>query len=75
MPVREGSELIEAGGRVVGKVTSGGFGPTVGAPVAMGYVEAALAAAGTALHAIVRGQPVPVAVAGIPFVPTRYKRR
>jgi aminomethyltransferase len=75
MPVREGSELIEAGGRVVGKVTSGGFGPTVGAPVAMGYVEAALAAAGTALHASVRGQPVPVAVAGIPFVPTRYKRR
>jgi aminomethyltransferase len=41
----------------------------------MGYVEAALASAGTALHASVRGQPVPVAVAGIPFVPTRYKRR
>ncbi len=75
MPVREGSELIEAGGRVVGKVTSGGFGPTVGAPVAMGYVEAAFAAAGTALHASVRNQPVPVSVAAIPFVPTRYKRR
>ena len=75
MPVREGSELVDAGGSVVGEVTSGGFGPTVGAPVAMGYVEAGLATAGTALQAIVRGQPVPLCVAPTAFVPARYKRR
>ncbi|MBL8529583.1 MAG: glycine cleavage system aminomethyltransferase GcvT [Burkholderiales bacterium] len=75
MPVREGAELVDAGGRVVGMVTSGGFGPSVGAPVAMGYVEAGLATTGAALSAIVRGQPVPASVAAMPFVPTRYKRR
>ena len=75
MPVREGAELVDAGGRVVGKVTSGGFGPSVGAPVAMGYVEAGLATPDAALSAIVRGQPVPASVAAMPFVPTRYKRR
>jgi aminomethyltransferase len=74
MPVREGSEIVDAGGSVVGEVTSGGFGPTVGAPVAMGYVEAGLATAGTALQAIVRGQPVPLCVAPTAFVPARYKR-
>ncbi len=75
MPVREGAELVDAGGRVVGMVTSGGFGPSVGAPVAMGYVEAGLATTGAALSAIARGQPVPASVAAMPFVPTRYKRR
>lgn len=74
MPVREGADLVDADGRVVGKVTSGGFGPSVGAPVAMGYVEAKLAALGTGLNAIVRGQPVPVTLAALPFVPTRYQR-
>jgi aminomethyltransferase len=75
VPVREGAELIDADQRVVGKVTSGGFGPTLGGPVAMGYVEAALAAVGTKLAAIVRGKPVPVDVAKTPFVPQRYYRR
>ncbi|HZW14273.1 MAG TPA: glycine cleavage system aminomethyltransferase GcvT [Noviherbaspirillum sp.] len=74
MPVREGAELVDATGRVIGKVTSGGFGPTLGGPVAMGYVEAAHAAIGTALNAIVRGKPVPVEVAKTPFVPQRYYR-
>lgn len=74
MPVREGAELVDAGGRVIGKVTSGGFGPTVGGPVAMGYVETAHAGIGNALHAIVRGKPVPVEVAKTPFVPQRYYR-
>ncbi|HJV76565.1 MAG TPA: glycine cleavage system aminomethyltransferase GcvT [Noviherbaspirillum sp.] len=74
MPVREGAELVDATGRVIGKVTSGGFGPTVGGPVAMGYVEAAQAAVGTALQAIVRGKPVPVEVVKTPFVPQRYYR-
>jgi aminomethyltransferase len=74
VPVREGAELVAADGRKVGVVTSGGFGPTLEAPVAMGYVETALAKPGTALSAIVRGKPVPVEVAGMPFVPQRYYR-
>jgi aminomethyltransferase len=74
MPVREGAELVDAQGKPVGKVTSGGFGPTVGAPVAMGYVDSAQAQIGTALQAIVRGKPVPVEVAKTPFTPQRYYR-
>ncbi|NEX62800.1 glycine cleavage system aminomethyltransferase GcvT [Noviherbaspirillum galbum] len=74
MPVREGAELVDGNGVVVGKVTSGGFGPTVGGPVAMGYVTAANAQLGTPLQAIVRGKPVPVEVARTPFTPQRYHR-
>lgn len=74
MPVREGAELVDANGVTVGKVTSGSFGPTVGGPVAIGYVTTAHAATGTVLQAIVRGKPVPVEVAKTPFVPQRYYR-
>lgn len=74
MPVRDGAELLDANGRVVGKVTSGGFGPTLGGPVAMGYVETALSEIGTSLNALVRGKPVPVKVVKTPFVPQRYYR-
>jgi aminomethyltransferase len=74
VPVREGAELVDADGRKVGVVTSGGFGPTLEAPVAMGYVETALAKPGTQLSAMVRGKPVPVEVASTPFVPQRYYR-
>ena len=74
LPVREGAEIVDANGVVVGKVTSGGFGPTVNGPVAMGYVTVAHAAVGTPLQAIVRGKPVPVEVAKTPFVPQRYYR-
>jgi aminomethyltransferase len=74
MPVREGAELADGNGRIVGKVTSGGFGPTVGAPVAMGYIESSLASPGTPLNAIVRGKPVAVEVAKTPFTPQRYYR-
>ena len=74
VPVREGAELVDANGRKVGVVTSGGFGPTLEAPVAMGYVETALAKPGTQLAAMVRGKPVPVEVASTPFVPQRYYR-
>jgi len=73
-PVREGAELVDASGAAVGKVTSGGFGPTLGAPVAMGYLPAALAEPGRALEAVVRGRPQPVAVARLPFVAQRYYR-
>lgn len=75
-PMREGVEIFaEAeGGAPVGRVTSGGFGPSVGAPVAMGYVPADLAAAGTALFGEVRGKRLPLTVAPLPFVPANFKR-
>lgn len=73
-PVREGAELVDAGGNIIGKVTSGGFGPTYGAPVAMGYVSSELAAAGTALNAVVRGKEIPLETCALPFVPQNYVR-
>ncbi|MCK4866831.1 MAG: glycine cleavage system aminomethyltransferase GcvT, partial [Alphaproteobacteria bacterium] len=73
-PVREGAELRDGEGRAVGHVTSGGFGPTMEAPVAMGYVTADQAAVGTRLNAIVRDKPLPVTVAKMPFVEQRYYR-
>ena len=57
-----------------GLVTSGGFGPSVGGPVAMGYVPRALAADGTALTLEVRGKSLPAQVASLPFTPHRYAR-
>ncbi|HVK93544.1 MAG TPA: glycine cleavage system aminomethyltransferase GcvT [Noviherbaspirillum sp.] len=74
MPVREGAELLDGEGRPVGSVTSGGFGPTVDAPVAMGYVQTAQAQPGKVLQAMVRGKPVPVEVVKTPFTPQRYYR-
>lgn len=73
-PAREGAEIATPDGTVVGKVTSGGFGPTLNAPCAMGYVEKAHSAPGTRLDLIVRGKPLPAVVAAMPFVPNRYKR-
>ena len=72
--MREGVELTDGDGRVIGCVTSGGYGPTVGGPVAMGYVESAAAKPGTALHALVRGKTHPVTVAKLPFVTQNYYR-
>lgn len=73
-PVREGVELINAEGRTIGKVTSGSFGPTVGAPVAMGYVETTYSRPDTVLQALMRGRPHPITVARLPFVQQRYYR-
>jgi aminomethyltransferase len=75
-PMREGVVLFAAseGGDPVGHVTSGGFGPSVEMPVAMGYVPAALAAEGTELWGEVRGKRLPVTVAAMPFRPSTYKR-
>jgi aminomethyltransferase len=73
-PLREGVELIDEDGRALGRITSGGFGPTTGAPVAMGYVETAWAQPGTKLGASLRGKVHPVEVAKLPFVPQRYYR-
>ncbi len=74
VPVREHTELQDLSGRRVGEVTSGLLGPTCDQPVAMGYVETALAATGTRLQALVRGKPVAMLVPALPFVPTRYYR-
>lgn len=75
-PMREGTPLFAAaeGGDAIGSVTSGGFGPTVGAPVAMGYVATAHAAPDTVLFGEVRGKRLPVRVAALPFVPAGFKR-
>ncbi len=74
-PMREGTELfVEEDGAAVGMITSGGFGPTLGAPVAMGYVPAAQAAPGTRLLASLRGKMLPVTVTKMPFVKAGYKR-
>ncbi|SDX87199.1 glycine cleavage system aminomethyltransferase GcvT [Citreimonas salinaria] len=75
-PMREGTPLFEAeeSDTPVGEVTSGGFGPTVGAPVAMGYVPATLATADTRLWGEVRGRRLPVTVAKLPFVAPGFKR-
>ena len=75
-PMREGVELFAhpEGGEPVGQITSGGFGPTVGGPVAMGYVPADLSEPGTTLHGELRGRRLPVTVAPLPFVAARFKR-
>jgi aminomethyltransferase len=73
-PAREGAEIRSGDGAAIGKVTSGGFGPTVGAPIAMGYVERRYAEPGTALVLIVRGKELAATVVPLPFVPHRYRR-
>lgn len=75
-PIRAGTMLYAAPDdpSPVGFVTSGGFGPSVGAPIAMGYIEAAQAVVGTLIHADVRGSLVPVHVANMPFTTKTYKR-
>ncbi len=72
-PMRDGTALF-AGDTAIGTVTSGGFAPSLGAPVAMGYVDAAHAAPGTELTGEVRGKRLPVTVAPLPFLPARFKR-
>jgi aminomethyltransferase len=73
-PAREGTAIQRPDGSSIGTVTSGGFGPTVGGPVAMGYVAANAAAPGTEIVLLVRGKPLPARVAELPFVPHRYHR-
>lgn len=73
-PVREGVEIVTLDGQVVGRVTSGGFGPSLNGPMAMGYVETAFAAVGTKVVMPVRGKPVAGEVVALPFVAQRYYR-
>lgn len=73
-PAREGVEVQTVEGESIGKITSGGFGPSVGGPVAMGYVAADHAAAGTAVNLMIRGKSQPAEIVALPFVAHNYKR-
>ena len=74
-PAREGTEILSATGDPIGIVTSGGFGPTVNGPIAMGYVTSTHATPGAPLQLVVRGKPLPAEVVGLPFTPHRYARK
>jgi aminomethyltransferase len=73
-PAREGTIVQDMAGRVIGKITSGGFGPTINGPLAMGYVESAAAKPGTPVQLIVRDKALPAQIAALAFVPNRFKR-
>ncbi len=73
-PARDGTVITDESGRQIGTVTSGGFGPTVGGPVAMGYVEPGSSVPGTKVNLVVRGTAMPAEVVKLPFVPNRFKR-
>jgi aminomethyltransferase len=73
-PARAHTPIQAADGTAIGEVTSGGFGPSLNAPMAMGYVARPYAEDGTALELLVRGKALPARVAPTPFVPHRYKR-
>ena len=73
-PARDGTVITDLSGDPLGIVTSGGFGPSLGGPIAMGYVATEHAAPGTALNLVVRDVPRPARVVPMPFVATRYYR-
>ncbi len=75
-PMRAHTPLFaaETGGDPIGEVTSGAFGPSIEAPMSMGYVPANLAAEGTTIWGEVRGKRLPAKVVSLPFRPTTYKR-
>ncbi|MEH6551921.1 MAG: glycine cleavage system aminomethyltransferase GcvT [Pseudomonadales bacterium] len=73
-PVREGAELTDSDGNIIGKVTSGGFSPCLQSPIAMGYVDKTYANFGTEVFALVRNKPVAVEICKMPFVTQNYFR-
>ncbi len=70
--VRTGAQIKSLGGQIIGTITSGSFGPTVGGPVAMGYIASSHAKDGTSITLDIRGKPVSAVVTNLPFVPHRY---
>jgi len=74
-PAREGAPVLASSGETIGRVTSGGFGPTVKRPIAMGYVDREHATTGTGIAVVVRDKPLAAAVSPLPFVPHRYHRQ
>lgn len=73
-PAREHTEIYSKAGDKIGEITSGGFGPTFGGPVAMGYVAIDFAEVGTEIDLMVRGKARPAKIAAMPFVPQNYYR-
>ncbi|MEE9329296.1 MAG: glycine cleavage system aminomethyltransferase GcvT [Parvularculaceae bacterium] len=74
-PAREHTEIQNLSGVKIGEITSGGFGPTAGGPVAMGYVEHCYQATGTKILLLVRGKEIPAEVVDMPVVPQNYYRK
>jgi aminomethyltransferase len=74
-PAREGAEILDRYGAVIGKVTSGGFSPSLNRAIALGFVPPDKAAPGTPLQVLVRGKPQAAEVTATPFVPHRYVRK
>jgi len=73
-PAREGTEIVDQQGSKIGVITSGGFGPSFGGPVAMGYLASSHAGEGTKVGLLVRGKTLEAEVAALPFVKQDYKR-
>lgn len=73
-PAREGTEIVDMNGANIGVVTSGGFGPTMNGPLAMGYVDYAHSKTGTGVQLMVRGKALPAVIVDMPFVPHTYYR-
>lgn len=73
-PVREGADILDQSGNLVGVITSGGFAPSLQKPIAMGYVSSQFSQNGTALNALVRGKPRTITITPMPLVPHRYYR-
>ncbi len=74
IPAREGAEVRTLDGRRIGALTSGGFAPSLGRPIGMGYVEAKAVKIGAPVHLIVRGKPVEATISSMPFMPHAYFR-
>ncbi|MBL4827949.1 MAG: glycine cleavage system aminomethyltransferase GcvT [Spongiibacteraceae bacterium] len=74
IPVREGADIINQDDKVIGKITSGGFAPTLSGPIAMGYAEPEYAPEGTQVFALVRGKKIPMTLKKMPFVKQTYVR-
>ncbi len=74
-PAREGAEIFSLLGERIGVITSGGFGPSVNAPVAMGYVKSDYAGLGASVNLMVRGKALAASIVPLPFFPHRYARK
>lgn len=72
-PARDGTEVQDLEGHTIGTITSGGFGPSVGGPIAMGYVQSAFAEPGTPVNLIVRNKPLAAKIVKMPFTDKSYK--
>jgi aminomethyltransferase len=72
---RGGARILDRAGKDIGLVTSGSFGPTVGAPIAMGYIDTDFANEGNIVDLVVRGKNIAARVVAMPFVAHRFRRR